>query len=82
MQYGGDEFTNSAATAAKPDLADRLVGWGIARDRQMAQYVLVGIIVVCTGVWLYFAFFSGGSSPSAPLPAGTPALPGAPPPAL
>lgn len=50
------------------DVTARLVQWGLAANRQQAEYILIGIAVVCLLVAGYFIFFSGGNAAPPPPP--------------
>lgn len=65
MQFKSDdqnEFGAPQSFADTSGVTDKLVQWGLASSAQQAEYILIGIGVVCLLIASYFFFFSGGSS--------------------
>lgn len=63
-----DEFGRPPQENPGVDLAGKLIQWGFAKDRQQAQYVLIGFVVVVLIV-AYFIYhsLSGSSVPTEPI---------------
>ena len=63
-----DEFASPRASQGGFDLVGLLVRTGMVENRQMAQYILVGIAVLAF-FGIFFMFWSrGGSTPPPPPP--------------
>jgi hypothetical protein len=66
MQFdtSNEEFGRPPAIQ-RGDFADKLVGWGLVGDRQIAIYTLIGVgVLALLGAFL---LLSGGSSDAPPL---------------
>lgn len=61
----GDDFSRptQAVGSSGTDLTSRLISWGLAKDRQQAQYVMLAI-AACAIILAFFVY--KWSSPSAP----------------
>ncbi len=65
---GSQEFSAPPTQAKGADLSGKLIAWGMAKDRQQAQVILIVVLVVAVLGIMYFMFFSGGSDvPSTPV---------------
>ena len=62
MQFQSDdpnEFVRQSPSSSF-DLSGMLVSWGLASSRQQAEYILLGVGVVCILIAGYFFWPSGG----------------------
>ena len=60
-----DEFGRPPQQSAGADLTGKIVAWGLASNRQQAEYILLGIGIAAFLLALYFIFSGGsGSDPS------------------
>jgi len=68
MQFNdsADEFGTPPTQSAGTDITGKLVTWGLASNRQQAEYILMAVGAVALLAALYFMFF-GGSSSAPPL---------------
>lgn len=66
---GTEEFGAPPTRPQGADVAGMLISWGLAKDRQQAQTVMVVIVGLALLGAAYFMFFSGSSSdvPSTPV---------------
>lgn len=64
-----DEFGRPPQRDSGVDLAGKIIGWGLAKNRQQAQYVLVGVTIAALIVayFIYHSFSGGSSVPTAPV---------------
>ena len=69
MPEGEIKFDDSTGEFGAPptrpkgaDIAGMIVSWGLAKDRQQAQTVMIVIVGVALLGAAYFMFFSGSSS--------------------
>lgn len=77
IQYEGDEnqYRSQAAVSESVGMAERLVRWGWVKDVRQANYLLIGIIIVCLLITAYL-LIGGSAGSSAPLPPGAPGAAG------
>ena len=62
-----DEFGRPPQASAGTDFTGKLVSWGLASNRQQAEYIMMGLAVLVVLIAGYF-FFSGGESSPPLLP--------------
>lgn len=59
LQFDDSSHRTPTRQASKNSFADFLIKHGLAKDEQMATYILVGVIGVCVLVMVWM--FSGGN---------------------
>lgn len=65
---GTEEFGAPPQRSQGSDIAGMFIKWGLAKDRQQAQTVMLVIAGLALLAAAYFMFFSGGSDvPTAPV---------------
>jgi hypothetical protein len=62
----GSEFQPPAPRPQQYDISAKLIGWGLVKTRQEAEYVLIAAGVVA--LLMAFFLFRGASQPSVPPP--------------
>ena len=62
-----DEFGRPPQQSAGADLTGKLVAWGLAANRQQAEYILLGVGVAALLLALYFLFSGGSDLPAKPI---------------
>lgn len=60
-----EEFGRPPQAAPSADFTGKLVEWGLAADRQQAEYVMIGAVILILFVagFLYFSLSGGSSAP-------------------
>ncbi len=61
-----NEFGQPPQQSVGFDLSGKLVVWGLASNRQQAEYILMGVAIAAFIAAMYF-FFSGGGDSTPPL---------------
>lgn len=65
---GTEEFGAPPQRSQGSDIVGMLIKWGLARDRQQAQTIMMVVVGIALLGAAYFMFFSGGSDvPTAPV---------------
>jgi hypothetical protein len=71
LQFDGsaNEFGAPPSQSIGTDITGKIVAWGLASNREQAQYVLVGVVAVLLVLaFILYKMVSGGSSAPPLLP--------------
>lgn len=65
---GTEEFGAPPTRSQGSDIVGMIIKWGLAKDRQQAQIIMLVVCGIALLAAAYFMFFSGGSDvPTAPV---------------
>ncbi|HEY4488844.1 MAG TPA: hypothetical protein VJB97_04990 [Candidatus Paceibacterota bacterium] len=72
MQFESDQENEFGAPPVRnqTDLTGKLIAWGLASNRQQAQYLMIGafFVILIVAIWIYATSGSEAPAPLPPLP--------------